>query len=354
VALVALGLGKTVVDGEAALRFSPTHPQVLPQLALGEKYLNQSQRTFYAVDMAHPDGGGEREGMRGLVQLDLDLAQLHGTLAPLASVWCRENQAFYDGLYRPGLPAVTFAHILKSDLFPLAAILRRLLRIGQAGMNRPVEIEFAVNLDASPKELAVLQLRPCMGSAGETDPIELGDCTGAEVLCHSPRALGNGVFNYVRDIVYVKPQGFDVTRTRDIAGELGALNEALLAANRPCLLIGPGRWGSSTLALGIPVNWADISAARVIIETTLDNFMVEPSQGSHFFQNLVSFGIAYLTVDPHVRQGFIDWQWLADQPAERETKYLRHIRLDEPLEARVDGRSSQAVVLKRASRVAPE
>jgi CheY-like chemotaxis protein len=354
VAMVALGLGKTVVDGEAALRFSPAHPQVLPQLALGEKFLNQSQRTFYAIDMAHPDGGGERDSMRGVVRLDLDLAQAHGTLAALASVWSRENQAFHDGLYRPGIPVVTFAHVLKSDLFPLAAILRRLLRIGQAGMNRPVEIEFAVNLDASPQELAVLQLRPCIGSTGDSDPIELGDCQGAEVLCHSPRALGNGVFDTVRDIVYVKPQSFSTARTREIAGELANLNEALLAANRPCLLIGPGRWGSSTLALGIPVSWADISAARIIVETTLDNFTVEPSQGSHFFQNLVSFGIAYLTVDPQVEQGFIDWTWLTHQPAERETQYLRHVRLDQPLEARVDGRTSQAVVLKRTRRLQPD
>ena len=354
IALVALGLGKTVVDGEAALRFSPAHPQVQPQLALGEEFLKQSQRTFYAIDLMHPDGAVDRERLRGLVKLDIDQAQLHGTLAPLASVWSRENQAFYDGLYCPGIPVVTFGQILKSDLFPLAAILRRLLRIGQAGMNRAVEIEFAVNLDANPKELAVLQLRPCMGSDGEIDQVDLGDHTGDEVLCHSPRALGNGVIDSVHDIVYVKPHAFDARRTAEIAGELAGLNQALLAANRSCMLIGPGRWGSSRPALGIPVNWGDISAARIIVETTLDNFLVEPSQGSHFFQNLVSFGIAYLTVEPHAKQGSIDWNWLESQPAERETPFLRHIRLPQPMEARIDGRSSRAVVLKRTRRVALE
>ena len=163
-ASVALGLGKMVVDGEVGLRFSPAHPQVLPQLALGEKFLNESQRTFYAIDLNHPDRGAGAERDRALVRLDLDVAELHGSLAPVASVWSRENQAFYDGLYRPGIRVVTFAHILKSELFPLAAILRRLLHIGQAGMNRAVEIEFAANLDADPKQFSVLQLRPSMAA----------------------------------------------------------------------------------------------------------------------------------------------------------------------------------------------
>ena len=147
------------------------------------------------------------------------------------------------------------------------------------------------------------------------------------MLCYTPKALGNGVIDYVQDIVYVKPKTFDALHTPEIAAEIGKLNERLLTANRPCLLIGPGRWGSSTPALGIPVNWGDISAARIIAETTLDNYTVELSQGSHFFQNLVSFGIAYLTIDPQAERGSIDWDWLDEQPADHETGFIRHVHL---------------------------
>ncbi|MFH1746147.1 MAG: PEP/pyruvate-binding domain-containing protein [Planctomycetota bacterium] len=348
---VALGLGKMVMEGGAALRFCPTHPQVLPQLSLGEAFLNQSQRTFFAVDMNHPERGPDANEDESLPELDLDIAEQDGTLAPVASIWSPENQTFYDGIYRLGIRAVTFAHVLKSDVFPLARILERLLQLGHAGINRAVEIEFAVNLNAQPKEFAILQLRPCMGGEDDTEPVDVGECSGADVLCHSPSALGNGLIDNVRDIVYVRPENFDPTRTFEIAAELAKLNETLLASNQPCLLIGPGRWGSSTPALGIPVNWADISAARIIVETTLKDFIVDPSQGSHFFQNLVSFGIAYLTIDPLGGRGYLDWQWLADQPAEWEGPLVRHIHLNHPLEARIDGRDSQAVVLKRARHV---
>ena len=347
VATVALGLGNLVVEGGPSLRFCPAHPQILPQLSQGEQFLNESQRAFYALDLSQPEHGPEANPERALAHLDLDVAEAHGTLAALASVWCTENQAFYDGIHRPGIRAVTFAHILKSDLFPLAAILRRLLRIGHEGMNRCIEIEFAVNLEAEPKEFAILQLRPSTGMEGNVELVDLGQCSGEEVLCHSRQALGNGIISNVRDIVYVKPEQFDPIRTPDIAGEISSLNESLLAADRPCMLIGPGRWGSSTPALGIPVSWNDISAARIITETMFENFAAEPSQGSHFFHNVVSFGVAYLTIDPRNEQGCIDWSWLANQPIEMETHFVRHVRLTEPIEVRIDGRTSQAVVLKQ-------
>jgi len=353
VACVALGLGRLVAEGGPALRFCPAYPQVLPQLALGEKFLDQSQRTFYAIDLSHPERGAGAGADPAVVSLDLDLAELHGTLAPVGSVWSREDQAFYDGISRPGIRVVTMAAVLKSGAFPLAAIVRRLLQIGQAGMNRPVEIEFAVNLEADPKELAVLQLRPSTEIGAAADCVELGECADEDVLCYSPRALGNGVVDSISDIVYVRPDRFDPTRTLEIAAEISALNDALLEANRPMVLIGPGRWGSSTPALGIPVNWGDISAARVIVETTLADYAVEPSQGSHFFHNLISFGIAYLTVDTRAGRGRIDWDWLAAQPAQRQMQFIRHVRTEHPLEIRIDGRRLCAVVLKRARRTAP-
>ena len=263
VASAALGLGKTVVEGGPALRFCPAHPHILPQLADGEAYLNVSQRTFCAVDLSQPERGPGVDPDQALINLDLDTAEQHGTLAPVASVWSLENEAFYDGIHRPGVRVVTFAHMLKSDLFPLADILRRLLQIGQAGMNRPVEIEFAVNLEADPAEFAIVQVRPSVRTGEDEEPADIDACPAADALCQSPNALGNGVIDGVQDVIYVKPDQFDSGRTREIAAQIGELNTALLAENRPYLLIGPGRWGSSTATLGIPVNWgADFGGAH--------------------------------------------------------------------------------------------
>lgn len=351
VASAALGLGKTVVDGGQTLRFSPACPQVLPQLADSEEFINHSQRTYYAIDVSDTQCTPSLERERALVRLDLEQAERDGTLHLLGSVWSPDNEAFYDGIQRPGLRVVTFAHILKSEAFPLAGLLCRLLDIGRAGMNSPVEIEFAVNLESEPKEFAVLQMRPC-GTCVERDTVDVSDLPRDELLCYSPHALGNGLIPGLTDVVYVRPEKFDPAHTPQMADEIGALNDDLMAANRPYMLIGPGRWGSSHTWLGIPVNWAQISAARVLVETTLDDFVVELSQGSHFFQNLTSFGIVYLAVNPFSDEGFIDWQWLDAQPAANETGFVRHVRLAQPLEARVNGEVSHAAVLKHSPHAA--
>ncbi|MBP7747553.1 MAG: histidine kinase [Phycisphaerae bacterium] len=345
VASAALGLGRTVVEGGQALRFCPAHPQVLPQLADSEDFINQSQRGFYAIDLhARPDARGIAQDAC-VVRLELDQAEQHGTLQPVGSVWSADNQAFYDGIQHPGVRVVTFAHVLKSDAFPLAGLLRRLLALGRAGMNSPVEIEFAVNLAAQPREFAVLQIRPC-GENACSEEIELGDDARDGCLCFSRHALGHGRIPGLSDVVYVKPEQFDPSHTPAMADEIGRLNEELMADNRPYILIGPGRWGSSHSWLGIPVRWEQICAARVIVETTLKDFIVEPSQGSHFFQNLTAFGVAYLTVNAFADNGFVDWRWLDAHPAFREGRFVRHVRLEHPLEARIDGRSSRAAVLK--------
>jgi CheY-like chemotaxis protein len=346
VASVALGLGKTVVEGGQALRFCPALPHVLPQLADGEEFLNQSQRTFYALHLRSDQSARAIAHDADIVPLGLDLAEQHRTLDLVGSVWSRDDEALYDGIRRPGVRAVTFAPILKSEAFPLAGLLCRLLALGRAGMNNPVEIEFAVNLESSPPELAVLQIRPCCGGDGG-ERVELGDVPREQMLCYSAHALGNGLIQGVGDVVYVKPGRFNPAQTPAMADEIGRLNEELLAANRPYLLIGPGRWGTTHRWLGIPVLWSQICAARIIVETTLADFVVEPSQGSHFFQNLTSFGIAYLAINPHSGDGFIDWPWLEGQPAEHESEYVRHIRLAHDLEARLDGAISTAAVLKQ-------
>jgi len=352
VAGVALGLGQTVVEGGPVLRFCPTCPEVLPELGDPEEFLNHSQRTFYAVDLRAATAELDIAGDRCVVQLELEDAERHGTLDALGSVWSPDEQAFYDGIRRAGIRVVTFAHILKTGVFPLAPLLRRLLALGRAGMNSPVEMEFAVNLAARPAEFAILQLRPFAVRTDE-DAVELDHLPREELLCESRHALGHGVIAPLHDIVYVRPAHFDPARTPDMARDIGQLNERLLAENRPYLLLGPGRWGSSLPWLGIPVQWAQICGARLIVETTLEDFVVEPSQGSHFFQNLTSFGVGYLTINPFSSAGFVDWEWLEAQPACCETRFVRHIRLTTPLEARLNGRLSRGVVLKHSRQVPP-
>lgn len=346
VATVALGLGTTVVDGGQALRFCPSHPQSLPQLANGREFIDRSQRAFYALDLNCSGALPSLAQQQPVVRLELEDAERHGTLAPVGSVWSQESDCFFDGIYRPGVRVVTLAHVLKADLFPLAAILQRLLELGRMGMNGPVEIEFAANFQRGRREFAVLQMRPCAGEVAR-GRIEFGSIDPNAVLCECPQALGHGRIEGVCDVVYVRPEAFDPGRTNEIAREVHAMNESVRASGRHCLLIGPGRWGSSNRSLGVPVTWAQISTARAIVETTLDNFSVDPSQGSHFFHNLTSMGIAYLTVNPRIERGFIDWRWLNGQPVAHQTDLVRHVRLDAPLEILVDGLASRAIILKR-------
>ncbi len=346
VAIVGLGLGQLVVQGGEALRFSPAYPHVLPQLALGRRFVDQSQRGFYAIDLLRGEGGPAAPGEPIVVRLPLADAEAHGTLAAIGSTWAPEDDAFYDGIYRPGVRVVTFAHVLKSGVFPLAEILHRVMALGRDGLGGPVEIEFAANLSSTPRELAILQLRP-YGISGEQEAVQIEGVSREAMVCFSAQSLGNGRLVGMRDIIYVKPDAFDAARTEQIAQEIASVSDQLRADRRTCVLIGPGRWGSSNHWLGIPVAWGQISTARVIVETTLDNFLVDPSQGSHFFHNLTSSGAAYLTINPRLDGGFIDWAWLANLPSVSETSFIRHVRLDHELEARVDGRSSRAAVLKR-------
>lgn len=346
--MVALGLGKTVADGGPALRFCPARPRVLPQLGDPQQFINQSQRSFYAVDLRGRPGGSEPAGSGrpdDLVQLDLAQAERDGTLDLVGSVWSPDEEAFYDGVGRAGIPVVSFAPVLKSEVFPLARLLQRLLALGQGGMNSPIEIEFAADLAGRAWELAVLQMRPT-AKEPDSEAVQLDELSRERMLCYSPAALGNGVIAGLNDVVYVRPGSFDPARVETIARQIAALNNQLATANRAYVLIGPGRWGSSHNWMGIPVQWEQVSGARVIVETALEDREVEVSRGSHFFQDLTTFGVAYLTVDARAGQGFIDWNWLEDRPAAAETEFVRHLRLTSPLEAHVDGLRSQGAILK--------
>jgi len=349
IAIVALGLGRTVVDGGKAVRFSPVAPRAIPQFSGSAQIMRSAQREFYALDLEHhlPPQPNDRDDT--LVQLDLTAAAAHGTLAAVASVYSRDNDAVYDGLSRRGVPLVTFAPILKGGLFPLPEILQRLLAIGREALSCEVEIEFAVNVrgaNGNP-EFAVVQIRPMAVETGTENLDELLQrVSPADVLCSTEHALGHGRVRDIHDVVYVRPQTFDRARTADIGAEVGVLNHALGEQVRPYLLVGPGRWGTADRWLGIPVEWRQISGARAMIETDLDDLSVEPSEGTHFFQNLTSFGIGYFTVNQRTGGGFVDFAWLDSQPAERETTYLRHVHLSRPLDLRLDGHSRRGVILK--------
>ncbi|HET7292623.1 MAG TPA: PEP/pyruvate-binding domain-containing protein [Vicinamibacteria bacterium] len=346
IAAVGLGLGRTVVEGGTCLRFCPRHPRHLVQFSSVEDLLRNSQRGFWAVDLSRDSPADEAEA--GETFYGLDAAEADGTLAAVASTHSPENDAVYDGVSRPGQRLVSFAPILKHGEFPLAAILDRLLGIGGWGMGAPVEIEFAADLSTAPgapREFAVLQLRP-LALARESDELVI-DCRDPErILCRSRSVLGNGRVEDIRDVVVVDRHRFERARSQTTAQELGRFNADLAARGAPYLLIGVGRWGSADPWLGIPVTWDQISGARVIVEAGLEDIKVAPSQGTHFFQNLTSFNVGYFTVNPDAGDGFLDWDWLLAQPAERETSCVRHLHLERPLVVEMNGRRNEGVVLK--------
>ena len=347
VVAVALGLGKTVVDEGQSLMFSPPHPGVLPQFATIPDMLANAQRHFWALDLEHPGEVPAPDPDANLLKLGLEVAEADGTLDPIGSVYSAENDAVYDGIHRDGTRLVTFAHVLKADLFPLAEIVQTLLSIMREGMACPVEIEFAVDMESKPMRFAFLQVRPT-NSDEECADVSLDEIVPDRAICFSPLALGNGQSCDIRDIVYVQPDAFDSSKTVQIAAELGAINEKLRRTDRTCILIGPGRWGTADRWLGIPVNWEQISTARHIVETTLPDFAVTLSQGTHFFQNLTSMGIGYFTIRPDVEEGFIDWAWLEAQRVVNHTAFVRHVVCEHPVVVKIDGRTRRGVILKPA------
>jgi len=339
IAAVALGLGRSVVTEGSCLRFCPRHPRHIVERSSVDDLLRHSQRTFWALDLA-PRGVETR--------FDLAAAELDGTLAAVASTYSVENGTVHDGVARSGARLVTFAPMLKHDLFPLAEVLDRLLELGSWGMGGPVEIEFAVNLTpmgGGLPELGFLQLRP-LALSQEAEELDVSAAHGEELLCRSDNVLGNGRIAGLRDAVVVDRARFDRARSRKAAQELAQLNAQLLSEGRSYVLIGVGRWGSADPWLGIPVAWEQISGARVVVEAGFQDFRVTPSQGTHFFQNLTSFNVGYFTVNPDAGEGHVDWDWLAAQPAVHETPSVRHLRFERPLLVKMNGKTNQGVILK--------
>jgi CheY-like chemotaxis protein len=346
IAAVALGLGRTVVDGGKCMSFCPRYPRNLLQFSSVEDILANTQTEFCALELdGVPHGAGP--GHLREVRYGLDVAEADGTLQAVASTYSADNHAVYDGLSRPGARVVTFAPMLKHGIFPLPQILEALVRAGEDALGNPVEIEFAVRLPQGeePAEFGFLQIRP-LTLARDNEELTIGDVDPAQVICRSNKVLGNGRIDNLHDIVAVDLQRFERSRSREVADAVAQFNAVLSAENRPYLLIGVGRWGSNDPWLGIPVEWDEISGARAIVEAGFRDFRVTPSQGSHFFQNLSAFQVGYFTVNPDAGEGSLDWQWLAEQPAVEEQGCVRHLQFGKPLQVVMNSRTSQGVILK--------
>ncbi|HET9327471.1 MAG TPA: PEP/pyruvate-binding domain-containing protein [Candidatus Eisenbacteria bacterium] len=340
VAAVALGMGRTVVEGGKSLLFCPRDPRHLVHFSTVEDILAHSQREFWALELNAGSDATMRES-----SFELDAAEADGTLFAIGSTYSPDSHAIHDGLSRPGPRLVTFAPVLKHGVFPLADILSHLLDIGRRGMNRPAEIEFAVRLSrrrSDRHEFGFLQMRPLVFSTGFEDS-DLESIDSERLLVRSPMVMGNGTLE-LRDVVAVDFDRYDRSSSRDVAQEIARYNAELMAEDRPYLLIGVGRWGSADPWLGIPVTWEQINGARVIVEAGFRDLRVTPSQGSHFFQNLSSFQVGYFTVNADTGEGFVRWDWLATQPVVSQRGGVRRLRFESSLAVQMDGRRGVGVI----------
>ena len=348
---VALGLGKTIVEGGTSVRFCPKYPTHLIQFHSTKETLNNSQQEFFALDLNTVNNLKtsnvilQEEYMK---KYEISTSEEDGTLNYVGSTYSAENDMVYDGISRDGIRLVTFAPILKNKIFPLPQILEHLLDLGSWGMGSAVEIEFAVNLSVSPKEkknFGVLQMRPLVVNR-EDDEFDFDDVPQNKILCRSNEVLGNGVIKGIYDIVYVDVNKFERAQSREVAHEVNQFNSKMITDEKPYLLIGVGRWGTLDPWLGIPVTWSQISGAKVIIEAGMKDMIVEPSQGSHFFQNLTSFSIGYFTVNTNNKGSDIDWEWLRKHKAIEEKTFTKHIRLKKPLTIKMNAHENLGVILK--------
>lgn len=345
---LALGLGKSIVDGGVCWSYSPARPKAPPPFASVADRMKNSQVKFWAVNMGKAPAYDPVAETEYLVQPGIAEADYDGTLRYLASTYDARSDRLSPGTGFPGPRVLDFAPLLQLIELPLNTVLQKLMKTFETEMSAPVEIEFAVTIEVTAKpqaRLGFLQVRP-MAVADQVVEISEHEMAGPEVLASSETVMGNGSEKSILDVVYISPDRFDRAESRKIAAEIETLNRSLIAGGRQYLLIGFGRWGSSDPWLGIPVEWGQISGARGIVEATLEGFSVEPSQGSHFFHNLSSFGVTYFMIH-HAAQPGIDWTWLDSQQVVTETAHVRHVRLPDPLVVRVDGRSARGLILKR-------
>ncbi len=347
IATIALGLGKAVMEGGQSLRFSPRYPALLPQRSTVDDILKNCQRRFYALKMGEQTCRLGIDDAATLVQREIMDAADESAVLKLAGTYDPNEHRIRESTHMPGFRVITFAAVLKFDLFPLAGILKALLDLGREGLGCPVEMEFSADLPVDPDRrprLAILQIRP-MGAREELTTVEIAAQDLENAFCISHQALGNTISSEMADFVYVKPACFDPACSTAIARQIARINASLLAAGRKYMLIGPGRWGSADHWLGIPVGWDDICGVGAIVETVHPRIHAEPSQGSHFFHNITSLGINYLNVGHHPSDR-LDRKWIEGLPVAAESEHVLHFANPQPLTLKVDGRRSMGVILK--------
>lgn len=342
---LALGLGKYIVDGGLTLRVCPYHPDKVLQTSEMEMALRETQTRFYALDLKNMGQNFSLDDGFNLLKLPVKEAENDGSLNYIASTYDPYDMVIRDGIYPGGRKVITFANILQHDVFPLARILQLVQKYGQGEMRRPVEIEFAVNLNAAEKKgvFYLLQIRPMVDMKADLNE-DLDAIPEDQLLLKSVNSLGQGIMDDIQDVIYVKTEGYSASNNQLIAYDIEKLNKRFLDEGKHYILIGPGRWGSSDTWLGIPVKWPNISAARVIVEAGLTNYRVDPSQGTHFFQNLTSFGVGYFTINAYMNDGLYNQELLNIMPAVEETKYLRWVHFEKPLAVKMNGKKKIGVV----------
>jgi len=351
VASIALGFGKTVVEGEKALRFCPKYPQVTPQFSTVDDILANAQRFFYTLRVRNYPAELHFETNSNLERREVGDAEEEAPVKAISSTYVPDEYRIRDTGYMPGPKVLTFSPIIKHDVFPLPALLNDLLGISRKSLGCPVEIEFSVNLRSEGHrrgDFFFLQVRP-MAFEVERYKVQISQDDLDQAICRSHQALGTGVKEGIEDIVYVKPDVFSPEATVQIAGEVAKLNADLVAAEKPYLLIGPGRWGTADRWLGIPVQWKNISGVCAIIELRNEKLKADPSQGSHFFLNITSLGVHYITVTEGA-EDHLDWEWLLSRPVVKETPFLRHVKPEKPLTVKIDSSKSQCVIVRGEER----
>ncbi|MFP4060687.1 MAG: PEP/pyruvate-binding domain-containing protein [Bacteroidales bacterium] len=346
---VAYGLGKYIVDGGTSIRFSPRYPKKILQLSSAEMALKETQKQFYALTLKPDNFVPSTDDGINILKNRIGSAEDNKSLRAVSSTYDYDSQMVREGTGLSGKKLITFSNILQHETFPLAEIIQELLIIGQKEMNTPIEIEFAAHLDTPPGEPKIfnfLQIRPIVLNE-QSISFNIGEVDLKETIVYSHSALGNGIFDTIRDVVYIKPETFDASKNKEIAALVEEINEFFIHEEKNYILIGPGRWGSSDPWLGIPVKWGQISEARIIIESGMENYRIDPSQGTHFFHNLTSFGVGYLTINPYQSNGgFYDIDYLNQTEPVRENHFIRHVRFEKPVIVKIDGKEGEGVIYK--------
>jgi CheY-like chemotaxis protein len=348
IANIAFGLGKLIMDGGISLRFSPKHPGKILQLSSPDSALKETQREFYALDLNSKSFVPSTDDGVNLLRINCRDANNETAMKYIGSTYDQENNMLHDGINRPGKRIITFSNILQHNVFPLSDIVNTLLEIGEKEMNNPVEIEFAANLETpagTPKIFNFLQIRPIVQN-DQSFNFDIDKVDLKETIIYSELALGNGQFKGIRDLVYIKPDSFNAVNTSRIAIDVEKINAGFVNTGIGYVLIGPGRWGSSDPWLGVPVKWPQISAARLIVESGLKNYRIDPSQGTHFFQNVTSFRVGYFTINPFIKEGYYDVEFLDKLDTVFEDEFIRHVRFEKSLEIMIDGKRHIGVIMK--------